>query len=118
MYDIIVIEKLTVFTVIGVYDWEKRIQQRLVFDVEMVWDNQQAIATDNVEHCLNYAAVSDAIIAFMQNRTFALIETAAHQLAEHLMQKFSIPWLRLKLSKPDAVAQAKNVAVIIEKGKR
>jgi len=29
-----------------------------------------------------------------------------------------VPWLRLRLSKPGAVAQAKDVGVLIERGER
>ncbi|MDU7866364.1 MAG: FolB domain-containing protein, partial [Pantoea sp.] len=42
--DIVFIEQLTVFTTIGVYDWEQGMQQKLVLDVEMAWDTRQAAA--------------------------------------------------------------------------
>ena len=35
---------------------------------------------------------------------------------EELQQRFGISWLRLKLSKPKAVAQASNVGIIVERG--
>ena len=45
--DIVFIEQLSVITTIGVYDWEQTISQKLVFDVEMAWDNRQAAASDD-----------------------------------------------------------------------
>lgn len=118
MYDIIFIEKLTVFATIGVYDWEQQIKQKLVFNLEMAWDNQRAAAEDNVEHCLNYADVSQFILDYVSSKPFLLIETVAHQVAEQLQQRFSIPWLKLTLSKPHAVAQAFSVGIIVERGQR
>jgi len=34
------------------------------------------------------------------------------------MDKFNSPWVRIKVSKPGAVAHAKSVGVQIERGKR
>ncbi|WP_233981563.1 bifunctional dihydroneopterin aldolase/7,8-dihydroneopterin epimerase [Pectobacterium versatile] len=116
--DIVFIEELTVITTIGVYDWEQTIQQKLVFDIEMGWDNRQAAASDDVNDCLSYADVSEAVIAHVANQRFALVERVAEEVAHMLMQRFSIPWLRIKLSKPGAVAQARQVGVIIERGTR
>ncbi len=116
--DIVFIEKLEVFTTIGVYDWEKGITQRLCFDLKMAHDNRPAAAGDDISKALDYAAVSQAVTDFAQNNTFELVETMAEQIAELLMTRFSIPWLGLRLSKPGAVANAANVGVYIERGQR
>ncbi len=114
--DIVFIEQLSVITTIGVYDWEQTIQQKLVFDVEMAWDNRQAAASDDVQHCLSYADVAEAIISHVSGGRFALVERVAEEVASLLLQRFSSPWIRLKVSKPGAVAQASQVGVIIERG--
>ncbi|MFZ7175188.1 dihydroneopterin aldolase [[Pasteurella] aerogenes] len=114
--DRIFIEGLTVFAQIGVYDWEQQIKQKLVFDLEMAWDSEKAAQTDDVTYCLNYAQVSEFIIDYVQSKPFLLIERVAYEVAEALQQRFAISWIKLKLSKPKAVAQANNVGIIIEKG--
>ena len=43
--DIVFIEQLSVITTIGVYDWEQTIEQKLVFDIEIAWDNRKAAAS-------------------------------------------------------------------------
>ncbi|MCV9878509.1 bifunctional dihydroneopterin aldolase/7,8-dihydroneopterin epimerase [Brenneria izbisi] len=116
--DIVFIEELTVITTIGVYDWEQTIQQKLVFDIEMGWDNRRAAASDEVSDCLSYADVSDAVIEHVAGQRFALVERVAEEVAQLLMRRFSIPWVRIKVSKPGAVAQARQVGVIIERGTR
>lgn len=117
MQDLIFIEGLTVFAQIGVYDWEQQIKQKLIFDVEMAWDTSQAAAADDVKLTLNYAQVSEFIIDYVHSKPFLLIERVANEVAEQLQQRFKITWLRLKLNKPKAVAQATNVGVIIERGR-
>lgn len=116
--DIVFIEQLTAITTIGVYDWEQTIKQKLVIDVEMAWDNRKAAMSDNVDDCLSYSDVSEAILNKVENGQFALVERVAEEIAELLMQRFAIPWLRIKVNKPGAVAAAKQVGVIIERGSR
>ena len=45
--DIVFIEQLSVITTIGVYDWEQTIEQKLVFDIEMAWDNRKSARSDS-----------------------------------------------------------------------
>ncbi|EYU15428.1 bifunctional dihydroneopterin aldolase/7,8-dihydroneopterin epimerase [Photorhabdus aegyptia] len=115
--DIVFIEELVVITTIGVYDWEQTIKQKLVFDIEMGWDNKRASSSDDVEYCLDYAKVSEAIINHVENQNFALVERVAEEVADLLLNRFNSPWVRVKVSKPGAVAQARQVGVIIERKK-
>ena len=114
--DRVFIEELTVFAQIGVYDWEQQIKQKLVFDLEMAWDCKQAAETDDVAYCLNYAEVSQAIIDYVESKPFLLIERMAYEMADLLESRYQLQGLKIKLSKPKAVAQARNVGVLIVRG--
>ncbi|ELZ3624552.1 bifunctional dihydroneopterin aldolase/7,8-dihydroneopterin epimerase [Enterobacter hormaechei] len=114
--DIVIIEQLSVITTIGVYDWEQTIEQKLVFDIEMGWDNRKSAKSDDVNDCLSYADISETVIAHVEGQRFALVERVAEEVADLLLSKFNSPWVRIKLSKPGAVARAANVGVIIERG--
>lgn len=116
MNDTVLIEGLTVETVIGVYDWERDILQQLQVDLEMAWDNRPAAASDDVQQALDYAAVSEYVQAFFERCQPALLETAAERLAGDLMAAFSIPAIRLTLWKPGAVPAARQVGVRIQRG--
>lgn len=114
--DIVFIEQLSVITTIGVYDWEQTIEQKLVFDIEMGWDNRKSAKSDDVNDCLSYADICETAIAHVEGQRFALVERVAEEVADLLLSKFNSPWVRIKLSKPGAVARAANVGVIIERG--
>ena len=114
--DIVFIEQLSVITTIGVYDWEQTIEQKLVFDIEMGWDNRKSAKSDDVNDCLSYADISETVIGHVDGQRFARVERVADEVAELLLKKFNSPWVRIKLSKPGAVARAANVGVIIERG--
>jgi len=115
--DRVLIEGLEVRTVIGIYDWEREIRQTVRLDLEMAWDITKAAQTDSIEDTLDYKAVSKRLIAFVEASSFGLIETLAQQCANIVLDEFSVPWLRLKLSKPGAVRGSENVAVLIERSR-
>lgn len=116
--DSVFIEQLAVETIIGVYDWERTMSQRLLLDLNMAWDIRQAARDDDLQHTLDYAAVSEHVMTFAGEHSFQLVETFAERLAAELMQTFGISWLRLKITKPGAVPQACGVGVEIERGCR
>jgi dihydroneopterin aldolase len=114
--DIVFIEDLRIETVIGIYDWERKIRQTIAIDLEMTFDNRKPAGSDKIEDTLDYKAVGKRLIVFVENSHFELVETLAERCAEIVMQEFNVPWLRLKLSKPGAVTGSKAVGVSIERG--
>ena len=116
--DIVYIKELEVETVIGIYDWERKIHQRVSLDLEMGTDIRQAAATENIDKTLNYKSVSKRLIEFISTSEFLLVETMAEEIAQLVLKEFPVPWLRLRLGKPGAVRGAKDVGVIIERGER
>lgn len=116
--DLVLIESLAVDTVIGVYDWERTITQRLTLDLTLATDIRPAAADDDIARTLDYAAISERILAFAAAHDFALVETFAERLAATLREEFAIAWLRLTVRKPGAVPAATAVGVSIERGTR
>lgn len=118
MADSVLIEGLEVETVVGVYDWERQVSQRLLVDLDMTWDNRIPGASDNVCDALDYAAVCERVVSCLQTLKPQLLEHGAEVLASELQTTFGIAWLRLTLRKPGAVPAAKSVGVRIERGSR
>ena len=114
--DIVYIRDLKIETVIGIYDWEREIKQTISLDLEMAHDIRRAAETDNIEDTLNYKAVAKRMIAFIGESEFLLVETMAEKCASIILTEFSVPWLRMRLSKPGAVRGSQDVGVIIERG--
>jgi dihydroneopterin aldolase len=116
--DIVFIRELRADTIIGVYDWERQVRQTVVLDLEMAGNNVRAAQSDDVADALDYAAVSNRVLNFIENSQFQLIETMAEQVAAIILEEFGVPWLRLRLCKPGAVTQARDVGVLIERGEQ
>jgi dihydroneopterin aldolase len=112
--DYVSVKDLSVPAVIGVHDWEREIEQTLLFSVDMVADVRKAAASDNLGDALDYSAVASTIATVVREGKFRLIETAAERVAERLLADFPVTRLRLELRKPIA-ADAYTAAITIER---
>ena len=116
--DQVFIRDLCIDTVIGVYDWERRVRQTLRVDLEMATEIHAAARSDELQYAVDYARVAESITELAANSNFQLIETLAEAIAQLVLNEFGVPWLRLRLRKPGAVANAREVGLLIERGER
>jgi len=116
--DIVYIRDLKIETIIGIYDWEREVRQVVSLDLEMATDIRRAAETDDIADTLNYKAVAKRLISFIEGSEFLLVESMAESVADIVREEFSVPWLRLRLSKPGALRGAQDVGVIIERGQQ
>ena len=113
--DRVFIEALEIDCVIGIYDWERKIRQPVVLDIEMDFDNRIPAASDAIEDTLDYKAVSKRLIEFVGNSSYGLVEALAEACCRIIVEEFGVARVRLKLSKVGAVRGARAVGVILER---
>jgi len=116
--DIIFLHQLKIETVVGIYDWERRIKQSVIFDLDMGADTARAAARDDIEDTLNYKAVAKRLMEFVGGSEVFLVETLAERVAALILEEFPVPWVRVRVNKQGAVRGARDVGVIIERGVR
>lgn len=114
--DRVFISDLRIDTVVGIYDWERRLRQSVILDIEMATDIASAAASDDINDALNYKAVAKRLIAFVKASEFQLAETLAERCADIILEEFHVPWVRIRLNKIGALRGARDVGVIIERG--
>ena len=116
--DKIFLEELKIDTIIGIWDWERRIRQTVVIDLEMSADIARAAATDQVEDTLNYKLVAKRLQQFVGESSFQLVETLAERIAGLIRDEFGVAWVKVTLHKPGAIRGSKDVGVMIERGEK
>jgi 7,8-dihydroneopterin aldolase/epimerase/oxygenase len=116
--DVVFISDLRIPATIGIYDWERRIKQMLVVDLEMGTDISRAATTDAIDDALNYKSVAKRVIEFVEASEFQLVETLAERISEIVRTEFGVPWVKLRLNKRGAVSGAAGVGIVIERGRR
>jgi dihydroneopterin aldolase len=113
--DAIFLHDLRIETVVGIWEWERRIRQTISIDLEMGADIRPAAATDRIEDTLNYKAVAKRLQEFVGNSDFQLVETLAERIAALVLDEFAVPWIRVRVSKPGAIRGARDVGVVIRR---
>ena len=115
--DRIFLRGLTAECVIGFIDWERRVKQTVVVDLELPVDCRQAAMSDDVTDTVDYKKVSKRVLAFIEASEFKLVETLAQRLAMLILEEFAIEWIRLSINKPGAIRNSRDVGVSIERSR-
>ena len=116
--DIIFLGGLTTECIIGIWDWERRIKQKIVVDLEMGADIRRAAGSDRIDDTLDYKSVAKRLLQFIGDSEFQLVETLTERIAELVITEFSVPWVRVRLNKQGAIRGSRDVGILIERSSR
>ncbi|RPI14253.1 MAG: dihydroneopterin aldolase [Lysobacterales bacterium] len=113
--DIIFLSGLTTECIIGIWDWERRVKQKVVIDLEMAADIRRAARTDHIDDTLDYKRVSKRLLQFVTESEFQLVETLTERIAEIVVTEFGVAWVRVRLNKQGALRGSRDVGILIER---
>ncbi|HYM43074.1 MAG TPA: dihydroneopterin aldolase [Steroidobacteraceae bacterium] len=117
MGDRIFLHGLTADCIIGFIDWERRVRQTVVVDLEMPVDCRHAALSDEVADTLDYKKVAKRALEFISSSEFKLVETLAQRLALLILAEFGVAWVRVSVNKPGAIRNSRDVGVVIERSR-
>ena len=98
-------------TIIGCYDWERSVKQRLEIDLELTADFGLAAQTDDLFHALDYAAISEHVMSFVSASQFELLEALSKAIIDELFDRWPLSEVTVHINKPGAVPAASCVGV-------
>ena len=81
-------------------DEERREGQRFLFDVELEV-GETAAASDRIEDAVDYRDVAAAVREVSDGRRYRLLEALAAAVADALLERFPVTWVRVRVRKPD-----------------
>ena len=116
--DIIFIQDFRVETLIGIYEWERRVPQTIQIDIEIGNPGSRASSTDNIDDTIDYGAVVNRIEATLKQQHFLLLERLAEHIADIVLREFKSPWVRVSVAKLQLLRGVKRLGVTIERGTR
>ena len=111
--DRIFVEGLETRSIIGIFDWERRVKQRVLVDFEIVTDTRRAARFDRVEKTVDYKAMSKWILREVPKTRFRLVESLAEHIARSCLKKFNLKEMTVRVCKPGAIRNSRNVGVEI-----
>ncbi len=115
--DRIFLRGLTAECIIGFIEWERRVKQTVVVDLELPVDCRRASVSDDVADTVDYKRVAKRVLAYIEASEFKLVETLAHRLAMLLLEEFGLEWVRISVNKPGAIRNSRDVGVVIERNR-
>jgi dihydroneopterin aldolase len=113
--DVIFLSGLTTECIIGIWDWERRVKQKLVIDLEMGADIRRAATSDSIVDTLDYKRVAKRLLGFVGESQFQLVETLTERIAQIVVTEFDVPWVKVRLNKQGAIRGARDVGILIER---
>jgi len=113
--DKIFLSSLSVDCIVGIWEWERRVKQTVIIDVEMAADIRKAAATDHIDSTVDYKQVAKRLLAFVADSQFQLVETLTERLAQIIITEFGVSWVKVRLNKQGAIRNARDVGIQIER---
>jgi 7,8-dihydroneopterin aldolase/epimerase/oxygenase len=113
--DKIFLNAMAVDCIVGIWEWERRVKQRVVIDLELAADIRAAAATDRIEDTIDYKRVSKRLLAFVGDSQFHLVETLTEKIAELIITEFGVRWVKVRLNKQGALRGSRDVGILIER---
>ncbi len=109
------IRGLTISTLIGVRDWERKVRQTVVIDLDLAVDVRRASETDDLRDAVDYGAIARRVTAIADANGAGLIEALAERIATTIRAEFAVTRVRVALHKPGAIPNAQDVVLTIER---
>lgn len=114
--DIIFIAELRLDILVGVYDWEQQVPQKVQFDLEFALPDAKAAKSGMLSDTIDYAAVVARLEESLRGKHFGLLEKLAEHVAELLTRDFKAPWVRVSVAKLAPLKNVRRLGVTIERG--
>ncbi len=109
---------LSVPAVIGIFEWERKVRQKVVLDLTLFAGLRRAARTDRLGDGLDYKRVSKRVQEAVRKSRFRLLEALAGEVARLLLAEFPARKVVVRVEKPGALRGARTVAVTITRSRR
>lgn len=111
---IIRITELSLKTIIGIFDWERKRKQKVVINVELEFNASKAIKTDDVKDTVDYKVITKKIIQHVEESKYFLLEKMAGSVLKIILDDPKVKRAKVRIDKPGALRFARSVSVELE----
>ena len=116
--DTIFISELKIETLIGIYEWEKKVPQTIQLDLEIGLTGEHAAKSGKIGDTIDYSRVVGRIEQMFKEQHFLLLEKAGEAIADMVVREFKSPWVKVSLAKLAPLRNVRKLGIVIERGKR
>jgi len=107
------IKNLALRTVIGLNEWERGKRQDVLINVEMEFEEKEAVGSDKVDHTVDYKTITKNIISGVESSEFYLLESLADYVLKIVMKDPRVLAATVEVDKPHSLRFAESVSVVV-----
>ncbi|TDO99615.1 dihydroneopterin triphosphate 2'-epimerase [Marinomonas balearica] len=111
------IKDLRLRTFIGFNDEERRNKQDVIINALIEYPANEACATDEVSHAVNYKTICKKIIAHVESNRFLLLEKLTSDILQICMEPEQVTKASVEIDKPHALRFADSVSFTLTAAK-
>ena len=109
------VRDLELMASVGVFELEKRYEQRLIISVDLLVIDDYDGKSDNLGAVLDYGSVVAGIRTIVESGHTNLLETLAERIAQRCLSDARVMRAVVRLEKPDIVPGCRTVGIEIER---
>ncbi len=109
------IRDLQLRAMLGIYDSEKIEPQRIIVNVDLSVKERGEPLDDDIQNVVSYEHVVNHVKELISQGHVHLVETLAEMIANECLQNRWVVAVRVRVEKPDIIAEAASVGVEIER---
>ncbi len=105
------ITDLSLRTIIGLHDWERKNKQDILINVLFDYDCTACRTNDRIEDAVDYRSLTKKIITEVESSNFFLLEKLTAHVLKIVMDIPRIQSATVRIDKPQALRFARSVSV-------
>ena len=109
------VRDLELQALIGIHEHEKHEPQRIIVNIDLSVKEEAGPQSDDISHVVSYEIVVRKVEAIIAEGHINLVETLCEKIAAACLRDKRVMAARVRVEKPDIIANARSVGVEIER---
>ena len=111
----VLIKDFSINEIIGIHEHEKINKQKIIFNIIIDVDKDTLPNENNLSSVVDYEKITNKIESLVKNKKYNFLESLAEDSFREIFKDERINSIKIKIEKPDAIANAKSVGVEVFK---
>ncbi|MFC2064965.1 dihydroneopterin aldolase [Chloroflexota bacterium] len=113
--DQIIIKDLKIKGIIGIYDWEREVEQDILINIRCFIEKSEASTTDDINDCLDYENLAKKVKAKVKDSRRHTVEALAEDIANVCLAVEYARKVIVRVEKPNALEGISSTGIQIER---
>ena len=113
----VLIKDFIIYEIIGIHKHEKTNKQKIVFNITIDVNKNTLPDENNISSIVDYEKITNKLENLVKNKNYNFLESLAEDSFHEIFEDKRINSVKIKIEKPDAIANAESVGVEVFKSR-